>query len=161
MFIHEKIAEITGRLKAKMPDVSVKEVDDIKCFAPKTTSAVLVYFMGESFGKSEISGAVSQPGACNIGITVMTKNLSSKHATNSAYLLVDSVKKALTGYRVDGEKMILKSAKLVSADHGKFSYQLVFNLPAYNVEDLDDENFPLATNIKWKGKRIFEIPEVV
>jgi len=143
--------KIEIRLKEKLPEVNVEQVEKPENFLPKFLPSVLVHFRGEKFGKPQAVGGVVQDTSVEIGITVVTKSLKSEKSAENAYVLIDEIKKALTGFEVDYEKMYPTRTALADASSGRFMYAMSFMVSASNIEDGgDDEESPLLKEGKFE-----------
>jgi hypothetical protein len=141
-FLTDTENAIVERLKEKLPNVKVEPFpDNIQEYQFLTAkNAVLVHYLGSTAEPSQSPNTINQQLTVRWGITILSRGLRLKEGVSGgegAYQILDKVKSALIGFRVDGcSKMFMESELFTdNSPSGVWCYQFTAAMETNYMED--------------------------
>lgn len=147
MTITEIEEAILIRLKAKIQGLQIEGFPEkpyeYKLIHPK--GALLVSYAGSTYSEPKSTDIVVQDRKMEFDITVVIRNLRTYEG---AYAYLETVRIALTGYRIKGcSKIYPVKEVFVSEDAGIWQYVITLALTMPVVEIEEDDQLPLLRKI--------------
>lgn len=105
---------------------------------------VLVRYNKTSFTPPSTMGVVVQDATASFDLTVIGRAL---RGATGAYLVVDQVRNALTGWQYEGARVYPVSEDFVENDDGAWSFGMSYAVPLTHIQIDDDVDGPLLTHI--------------
>lgn len=149
MLIKDIENSIISRLKSKISDLLVEPYPEKpenyfdEFIHPK--GAILVHYLGSNLLAPKSINYIIQERRADFGIIVITRDLNLHQG---AYNYLDKIRKALTGYRVEGcSKMYPVKEEFLDEFHGIWQYGMNFTLTFDELEPVEEENPVLLKKI--------------
>jgi len=145
---------IVARLRAMVPSIEIVHFPDAAKNYRLThrIGAALVVYRGATYGQVEDTAAIIQERKLEFDVTVLIRDLgwsvggTPGGTSPGSYAILESIRAALTGYRVPGaRKIFMVSEKFVERDPegGVWIYLISIALMTLAVEPSTVEEFPL------------------
>lgn len=138
MYIQEIENQIIERLQNTNPDLQVESFPANFAEWPFTHSvgAILVRYQGSSFSESQSIGLVLQDEKIDFTVCIGLRYLNN---FQEAYTHLLSVKKALTGYKIEGcTKLQATKAEFITEENTDLWYGITFSLTRTAIESVEE-----------------------
>lgn len=145
----EILESVRSRLQNLNPDLVVEffpdSPDEYRLNHPK--GSLLISYPGGMFGESLDSGIVVQDRAVRIGITTVFRQLNGR---DGAVHRLDLLRLHLVGFQPDHcGKLRAIQEKFLQEKTGVWYYITLFEAHSMQVEDTEQQNGPLATQLNY------------
>ena len=151
-WIERIVAGVVDHVRAAVPDIEVEAwPDDPEGFEFYHEGAVaLVRYAGSDFSEPKAIGAVVQDRAMEIVIRLLVRSLMGD---GGAYRVLESLRRALTGQRIEGcTRMRPRREGFVGRLGGVWRFDMSFVTSCPAIEDADTESGPLLKDVRVEGE---------
>ncbi|AEC17642.1 Gp37 protein [Gallibacterium anatis UMN179] len=136
------LTAIQQQLTAALPDWQVELMPDDPSdyYLAHPNGAVLIGYVGSTFGALRASDVVSQTRKLRLMLTVISRNL---HNDNGALAVLDQLRLSIAGFQPPNcGKCYLISEQFNDEESGIWQYQLQFEVETVQLEQLNPQHKP-------------------